>query len=510
MIKTCVLTGATDDECEAVIEVAQNNLESILPDNIRQVLWALNDKMKDDGTGIVIYNGYAQFFNTDDDDDCGGQDWSLAPDYLGTGLPLTLARRETFNNMVIQINSVIKSAVDEIASNSSINYHIGYASWDPWVYTGVSGQFCDPSSSGFYPDSAQPNLQFFKPTTRTEDTTELKKNKRKNTPTESLLSKRRIYTSSLMNTPNPAAVALHRLDPRAPAPPTCPGDDGWQSLLPDSFGLPDDVGKFFHPNELGHITIASFAAAELMDVRAQVLGITAPECKKVDEFTCWQKTGRRAYASVDRMNTNYKTFCNKDMQVVWRGGIGWIGSATYHKGTPDEHVFAVQLGEDAVAAGTDSLRAECLESMSTIINSCDGNDPTNPMDWKFGGQWVRGDNTWEVTAMADQRPWPPIQTTTGSCVGWYHILYSSYEIYGAGFSTYDYGQQTLLPAINDCHGTATEWTFKYLDSSDDGYEKGYEWKATFNDLIWLRGRCFSNNKVVEAAGGFTHGCSGND
>jgi hypothetical protein len=38
----------------------------------------------------------------------------------------------------------------------------------------------------------------------------------------------------------------------------------------------------------------------------------------------------------------------------------------------------------------------------------------------------------------------------------------------------------------------------------------YEWKATFDDLIWVRARCFSNNKVVREAGGYTNGCGGND
>lgn len=87
---------------------------------------------------------------------------------------------------------------------------------------------------------------------------------------------------------------------------------------------------------------------------------------------------------------------------------------------------------------------------------------------------------------------------------------TSKEIYGAEFSTYDYGQKTLLPAINDRHGQVAGWNFEYLDFTDDGYEKGFEGKATFDDLALVRARCFSNNKVVEAAGAFTHGCGGSD
>lgn len=42
---------------------------------------------------------------------------------------------------------------------------------------------------------------------------------------------------------------------------------------------------------------------------------------------------------------------------------------------------------------------------------------------------------------------------------------TSKEIYGAEFSTYDYGQKTLLPAINDRHGQVTGWNFEYLGTS---------------------------------------------
>jgi hypothetical protein len=77
-----------------------------------------------------------------------------------------------------------------------------------------------------------------------------------------------------------------------PSLPGCPSDD---SSLPE-IPVPEEIGRNFHPNELGYVAIASFAAAELMDLRAKKLGATAPNCIIAD-FTCWQKTGRRSYAS---------------------------------------------------------------------------------------------------------------------------------------------------------------------------------------------------------------------
>lgn len=72
-------------------------------------------------------------------------------------------------------------------------------------------------------------------------------------------------------------------------------------------------------------------------------------------------------------------------------------------------------------------------------------------------------------------------------------------MYGAGWSTYDNGQQTLLPSIKGCRGLGvTKWSFKYFDEPD---EDGMEWKVTFRTPILVRARCFNNNKVAFASGG---------
>ncbi len=112
-----------------------------------------------------------------------------------------------------------------------------------------------------------------------------------------------MYESILYKSPNPRAVALYELDPRGdtPSPPNCPGDNdkGFDPTL--GLGLPDTFGKNFHPNELGHVTIASFAMQKMIQLRAEALGQDT-SCKRVDNFQCWQKTGSHAYADGGRMN----------------------------------------------------------------------------------------------------------------------------------------------------------------------------------------------------------------
>jgi hypothetical protein len=165
----------------------------------------------------------------------------------------------------------------------------------------------------------------------------------------------------------------HKLDRRAPTPPGCPGDSDWFDPTL-GLGLPDSFGKLFHPNELGHKTIASFAVAKAIDLRAKVLGIQPETCAVTDEFKCWQKQGRKGYATADRMNENYKDFCNDVKQPEHT--VGWKWEKTYHQGTPDEHSFLLQLGENTA----DFDKNACLESYERIINGCDGNDPNNPMN----------------------------------------------------------------------------------------------------------------------------------
>jgi hypothetical protein len=97
-----------------------------------------------------------------------------------------------------------------------------------------------------------------------------------------------------------------------------------------------------------------------------------------------------------------------------------------------------------------------------------------------------------------------------SCDGWYKVFFDAYDIYGAGWASWDYGQQTLLPSNKACFGLGvTNWHFQYFDQPDSN---GYEWHAWFNSPIWTKGRCFGNNKVQQAASNtnsISGGCGGN-
>ncbi|KFX89375.1 hypothetical protein V490_07060 [Pseudogymnoascus sp. VKM F-3557] len=513
MILKCVFRSFDgEDACDSVLEIAQTNLDTILKPNLVQLMEALNAKMN--SNSVVVFNGYAQFFNTQNEDCATEQDWSVYNIFGSTPLPLTVARRKKFNNLVVQINSVIKTVVEETAKNSTYKYTVGFSNWDPWPSSGVNGQFCDPSSTGVYPDDSQPDLQFFKRNTNIPEPTDpgdLKKRAAINASEELPVEVRRrnqqdeIYNSLLYKSQNPQADVKHKLDWRAPAPPLCPGDKDVDIQDP-SYTTPNFLGKNFHPNELGHYTIASWSLQTIMDLRAEVLNVAAPSCPAVDKFSCYQKTeGYHRYASAERLNSHLEDFCDKAQEMLTADPTEDNIKIYYDSTTPDEMYFRFVFMANKT---TTFDHAECVATMNHIINACDAPDAKNPMGWKFGGEWQRGDRFYQVAPMFVSRPWPVVQKPKGRCTGWYHIAYSSYEIEGAGFSDYDYGGETLKPHIKSCIGSdPSSWKFEYYREPN---ENGYEWKATFDTPIWVRSRCFRNNKVVQEIGGWTDGCAGND
>lgn len=248
-------------------------------------------------------------------------------------------------------------------------------------------------------------------------------------------------------------------------------------------------------------------------MRAKVLKEEPGQCKvNADEFTCWSKVGSnpaKAYVSWDRLDKNYKDFC--DNVDVPKNTVNWSFNKKYHEKTPEEHDFYIKLSNGASKFDKD----QCRESFDRIINSCDGNDPNNPLNFKFGGRWVRGDYTFEINPKWDRAL---VTRMDGECNSHYKFWYSDYDISGIGWSTWDAGQQTILPAIKGCLGLGvTKWNFQYCQKREDC--GGYDWTLHFRTPVFVKARCFSNLKVAKASGGYTHqynqayekfGCAGSD
>ncbi|KAJ4159694.1 hypothetical protein NW765_013683 [Fusarium oxysporum] len=486
IIADCILLSANNEEaCEAALKVAEDNVENIITNNMKEILYALNKKVNKDG--IVVVLGYAEFFSTEDDS-CEYEEWDkkafLEP--IQTPQKLTIARRHRFNALVKKINRATADAVNDISKDEDVKYKIGFADWNPWVTdASIDGQMCFPSANGDYPSKDQPQMQFIKPPTNPTpgEREDLKRRGVDGSDyydySQGELRKKRaaesIWGSKFFNSANPPELVRRVLGRRAPKPPGCPSDESRDWTM--GLGLPNDIAENFHPNENGHVTMASFAMAEAMDLRSLI------------------------YASADPLDEHYEDFFKNIEQPDHQKG--WDYYKVYDEGTPDEHEFRISLGDDVADYDVN----QCIDSFKKLIHNCDTNRRLN---WKTGGKYVRDDGayTYEVSPTRYNRPWPPPEYAQGTCKGWYHFSHSSYTIEGGGFSTWDFGQKTMRPSMNGCYGLGTTaWNFEYYDEPT---EDGYEWKLTFNTPVFVRSRCFKNNKVVKDAGGWTDGCGGND
>ncbi|KAF1352947.1 hypothetical protein EJ07DRAFT_183145 [Lizonia empirigonia] len=399
----------------------------------------------------------------------------------------------------IDINKSIRDAFNEAAEDYNIKYTVGYADWGSWVSSELDARMCSPSSNGDYLDNNQPDMHFIKPDTPPwfgwQSNVQRDELRKRGMDFEEMLSSARLSHSEKRQINRIKAVMEAR-------------DRSIERTLYDSilYKSPNPrAAAPFHPNEAGHLTIASFALAVLMDLRSVVLGIKSPTCTVKDEFTYFSGTGSKYYVSRSCTNENYEDFCNEVAEKHLSNTINWSYSKSYDKGTPEEHDYVVTLGNGVLAFDKD----QCIKLMKKLINSCDTSD--NPMNWKGGGRYIRndGDYKYELHPRCSNRPWPWPREPYGCCEGWWKVFFGQYTVEGAGFSTWDYGQKTMLPNMNSCYGLGTTaWKFDYQDNPADN--NGYEWKATFKTPIWVRARCWNNNKVVKAAGGWTNGCKGND
>lgn len=229
-----------------------------------------------------------------------------------------------------------------------------------------------------------------------------------------------------------------------------------------------------------------------------------PTTPIVDTQTCYSSLNTsKAYASAEALNNNINDFCQDVVNNVPLITFGWTRSKTYYPHTPEEYTMTVALSNRVFRVNFDQRK--CTDAMSSIINDCDvPAGGSNPMNWKQGGERIHGEQTYRIDIFRQNRPWPPPDKPRQSCEGWYKFILQHYDIYGAGWSNYDWGQKGLKREINPCCGwgkskstiqmeyfssvtvryctvsvsdfasnigSLTGWNFEYFDQPD---ENGYE------------------------------------
>lgn len=206
---------------------------------------------------------------------------------------------------------------------------------------------CSPASDGKYPDPNQPNLHFIKPDTYSGPPPSrdyLRRDLDGSNGTDYEAAQRQaaddhaqmLYDSAIFRSPNPLAVARRELEARIGAvPAACPGDNTAKEVL--GMGLPDSFLSNFHPNELGHETIAATALDNLIRARSKVLGIedTCP-MPEIDSLQCEGKatdrTQPRPHVGVARLVQSTQDFCRTFK--IPPNTINWNVRQTFSRARP--------------------------------------------------------------------------------------------------------------------------------------------------------------------------------
>lgn len=234
VLKNCVYTPAGQDNCNKAIDASRDAIDHKLQGNIDDLLQALAPKLKDNG--IVVYTLYAQFFNADTDA-CSSQTWDWFKEIIpgNGGVKLTKDLRKTLNQMVLDANSKIKSAIaSQSGSTRPSTLNIAIADWDAAAGE-TNGRFCEEGSADDPADPSNAGLLF----------------QRKNTAARFIPPEKR------------NAVLEKR--------------------------IPDDLARVFHPTELGQNVIATFAITALLDAKRKQTGGDPPKlCSNppLNEPTC--------------------------------------------------------------------------------------------------------------------------------------------------------------------------------------------------------------------------------
>ncbi len=186
------------------------------------------------------------------------------------------------------------------------NARLVTAAWDAWgPLTG--GWFCEPGASPRPDDPSNSNVMFYKLDTSPPSFEQYYTNPIKargnvsEHPEEPFAEAAALGAGSEEEEVGPWEL-VHR---RGITAPNCPHGFVQNAV---SWALDDDIGKIFHPNELGHEVIASFAMDQVRKARADILGIYGPGCA-ADQFTCASTTGTTAYATGGNVFGNAQDFC---------------------------------------------------------------------------------------------------------------------------------------------------------------------------------------------------------
>ncbi|KAK4209499.1 hypothetical protein QBC37DRAFT_294500, partial [Rhypophila decipiens] len=123
----------------------------------------------------------------------------------------------------------------------------------------------------------------------------------------------------------------------------------------------------------------------------------------------------------------------------------------------------------------------------------------NPMNYKWGGRWPRGNEIYEIKPKTERK----LHTRPdGRCRAKDSGAWHAYKVEGRGWASDDKGSK-LWDNIRECAAEACA-SFRFGYYERDEHEDGWEWWATFTCPKGKVDRCWNNQEIPKATGGYTH------
>jgi hypothetical protein len=204
------------------------------------------------------------------------------------------------------------------------------------------------------------------------------------------------------------------------------------------------------------------------------------------------------------MAANIKDFCSQAAKQGGQGPNSGSLARVFNKGSngedaPDE--LSISMDWPPGMKIFKLQETDCNNYMNVVMNSCDGNDPNNPLDFKAGGEVdvafpSSGTVAYKISASYNRPPVPKALVRNFQMGYKFPGPFDYWKVSGAGWGGSDFGS-AIKDQLKGC--TDTDWKFGY------NLNDQYEWAATghvpfgYKDCV---------ERAISSAGGPTTKCSG--
>ncbi|KAK8876993.1 hypothetical protein PGQ11_001939 [Apiospora arundinis] len=353
----------------------------------------------------LYVTGYIRFWNAENPQ-CDQTNW--APSYKAAAY-LTRELRRDMNELVLKLNKLIKASVDALGHVDGGVFFV-----DEFERQFDGHRFCEKENDPAYHTKPIADRTWFihYESPYTDDAAAAAAGKKKGDPSffdqvdsKLIPPKDGKSTKDRIKSVNGDLAKLH---------PAYKDVDSMTKELnklaekdPSAKTLPTTWIRMMHPKGFGYTEMSNavidkvikYGAAGTNSKDGGGKGGGKDEPKKPEQGRKCQGVKSGKFIGQDLMKAKIGEFCaDAAKQKVHDKNSGSI-MRKYNAGKPDEVHLSIDFPQGLDISK--DLEKNCKTNMANIMDSCDGNDPKNPLNWKAGGTFGAGQVQYSIRPAAD-------------------------------------------------------------------------------------------------------------